>query len=251
MLDAKFVRGGTSHPLPRREAGSLQRQALSARGDAARGSFMSCVALRFESRRPTPTRSSDALLEAGALAVDRSDADAGTAGETAGVRRARRCADAAWWPRSRSTRSSPTDADPLRPCGRAGRASAAPASPALESSASPTPTGCALTQAQFEPIRIDERLLDRARPGASRRRPTRVNLALDPGPGVRHRHASDDARCACAGSRRNVRAGALGARLRLRLGHPRDRGGEARRAPRRRRRHRPAGGRRQAPRNAA
>ena len=51
-------------------------------------------------------------------------------------------------------------------------------------------------------------------------------------PRVRHRLASDDAAVPRNGCARRVAPAAIGARLRLRLGHPRDRGGEARRAPR-------------------
>ena len=58
-----------------------------------------------------------------------------------------------------------------------------------------------LTQAQFAPTEIDARLLDRADLARAAGAGARSVIRLDPGHGVRHRHPSDDAACACAGSR--------------------------------------------------
>ena len=78
------------------------------------------------------------------------------------------------------------------------------------------------------------------RRGARRRTPMRSTSRSIPGshsaPARIRRRA-----CACHGCGATRRGGRIGARLRLRVGHPRDRRGEARRARRRRHRHRCAG----------
>ena len=70
--------------------------------------------------------------------------------------------------------------------------------------------------------------------------PRRSTSTLDPGLAFGTGIASDDAALP-RWLARELRAGSVGARLRLRLGHSRDRRGEARREPRRRRRRRSAG----------
>ena len=103
-----------------------------------------------------------------------------------------------------------------------------------------------LTQAQFAPVEITPAFWivpDLAR--AARRRA--AGDPARPGPGLRHRHASDHAHVPALDRRaRRARRPALAARarLRLRLGHPGDRAPRCS-APRddRRGRHRPGGGR--------
>ena len=92
----------------------------------------------------------------------------------------------------------------------------------------------ALTQRQFEPIRAGERLWivptwhEPPRPGDDQHR-------ARPGRRVRHRQPSDDAAVPRVAREARARRG-HGARLRLRLGHPRHRGAQAGRRARRRRR---------------
>ena len=139
---------------------------------------MSFVALRFDVEAADADAWSDALLEAGALAVDAVDPRAGTAGETA-VFDERNDGDPQWWPISRLTALVDATADPASVVTRAA-ALAARTSPAYETSAVADRDWVRATQAQFQPIRIDDDLWI-VPSWCAPPRPDALNITLDPG----------------------------------------------------------------------
>ena len=182
---------------------------------------------------------SDALIAAGALSVDTADADAGTDWE-------RPIFDepgelpATGWVRARVTALVREDADVPALVGAALREAGVPAESAYEVTRVEDEDWVRRTQAQFVPHQIT--------PGLwivpswhEPPDPQAINLVLDPGLRIRHRHPPHDptvSALACArGGERPVRS-----RHRLRLRHSRDCRHEARRITGMRRRYRPAGG---------
>ena len=192
-------------------------------GDA--DALVRCAARRRRARRSTPPTRARAPTD-----------------ESADLRRARRAPRAAWWPLARLTALFAGGADVDAALLRAARALARAAPAFADASRSPTTTGCARRRRSSSRSAIADRLLDRAvvvHAAATRTRSTSRSI-----PGSRSAPARTRRRgCASRGSREHVAAGDIGARLRLRLGHPRHRRGEARRGPRRRHRHRSAGDR--------
>ncbi|HET8877102.1 MAG TPA: 50S ribosomal protein L11 methyltransferase [Casimicrobiaceae bacterium] len=139
---------------------------------------MSYLAVRFDVEAAQADRWSDALLEAGALSVDAADPRAGTLDESAIFGEP---ADAApgWWPITRLTALCANECDPALLVRTAARC-VEQALPVFETHALPDQDWVRATQAQFEPIRINDNLWivptwrDPPRPGA-------VNIRLDPG----------------------------------------------------------------------
>lgn len=116
----------------------------------------SFVAVRFDVDAADGDRWSDALLAAGALSVDASDPAVGTDDEHA-IFGEPSVDAAAWWPVTRLTALCATDADPAAIMTAAARALAR-MPPAYEMHAVADRDWVRATQAQFGPIRIDERL---------------------------------------------------------------------------------------------
>src|SRR6476661_3455797 len=117
---------------------------------------MSYVALRFDVEAADADAWSDALLDAGALSVDAADPRAGTPGETA-VFDERIDGALHWWPVSRLTALLDARADPASIVGSAGRLVARTV-PAYQTSAVADQDWVRATQAQFQPLRIEDDL---------------------------------------------------------------------------------------------
>jgi ribosomal protein L11 methyltransferase len=115
---------------------------------------MSFVALRFDIEAGVADAWSDALLEAGALSVEAADARAGSADESA-VFDERQTTQPQWWPISRLTAICLEEDDPDALVRRAARSIAHPP-PAYETSVVPDRDWVRETQAQFQPIRIED-----------------------------------------------------------------------------------------------
>jgi ribosomal protein L11 methyltransferase len=136
------------------------------------------LALRFNAEAATAEAWSDALLAAGALSVDIADPDAGTPGER-GLYGEPGGAAKASWPRARLTALFPAATDAATALAEAGRALGL-ASPTYETHAVADADWVRATQAQFLPLRIDDRLwivpswCDPPEPAA-------INVTLDPG----------------------------------------------------------------------
>lgn len=138
---------------------------------------MSYVALTFDADAASADAWADALLEAGALSVDVADPHEGTTGESPLYGEPGSAAPGLW-PISRLTvlfaRAADIDAV-LEDLATAGRAL-----PPHQTFAVPEQDWVRATQAQFGPIRIDDRLW--IVPSWSEAiDPTAINLALDPG----------------------------------------------------------------------
>jgi len=120
----------------------------------------------------------DALAEAGALSTELSDADAGTAHETAIF--GEPGSDAAPWPRCRVTALFPGDHDTARSIGAALARCGEPPVAAVTTGRLEDADWVARTQREFEPVRAGERLWIvptwHAAPD-----PAAVNVVLDPG----------------------------------------------------------------------
>ena len=139
---------------------------------------MSYIALRFDVEAEDGDAWSDALLHAGALSVDAADPRAGTADESPvfdehadGERR--------WWPISRLTALLTADADAPTLLRRAARF-AGRGLPAFETTEVADQDWVRATQAQFQPIRIDEGLWI-VPTWCNAPVADAVNIALDPG----------------------------------------------------------------------
>lgn len=120
----------------------------------------------------------DALAEAGAVSTDISDADAGTAAETA--RFGEPGSEAAPWPRCRVTALFPGDQDAPRAIAAALADCGEPPVAAVSTGRLEDADWVARTQREFEPVRAGERLWIvptwHAAPD-----PQAVNVVLDPG----------------------------------------------------------------------
>jgi ribosomal protein L11 methyltransferase len=114
------------------------------------------IALRFDVEAAHGDAWSDALLEAGALSVDAADPRAGTEEEVP-VFAERLDRALQWWPISRLTVLLGADADAGHVMSRAARL-ASHTVPAYETSVIPDQDWVRATQAQFQPIRIEDDL---------------------------------------------------------------------------------------------
>jgi ribosomal protein L11 methyltransferase len=139
---------------------------------------MSYVVLRLDVDAAHADRWSDALLEAGALAVDAADPRAGTPEESA-IFDEPADTPPGWWPITRLTALCSSDCDPPALAGAAARSAAQPL-PVFETHRLPDQDWVRATQAQFQPMRISDDLwivptwCDPPRPDA-------INIRLDPG----------------------------------------------------------------------
>lgn len=111
--------------------------------------------LRFDAGAGEAEAWSDALLAAGALAVELSDPHAGAQGEVPVY--AEPGSDAALWPLSRVTALFAEEVDPQAALRTAARALALPL-PTAETTPVATQDWVRVTQAQFGPIRVDDGL---------------------------------------------------------------------------------------------
>jgi ribosomal protein L11 methyltransferase len=145
------------------------------RGNAGPDPF---VAVRFDVDAADGDRWSDALLAAGALCVDASDPAAGTRDESA-IFAEPEAGDPAWWPVTRLTALCATGADGSAVVATAAQA-LGQAPPVCEAYPVADRDWVTATQAQFGPIRIDERLWI-VPTWCKPPRPDAVNLVIDPG----------------------------------------------------------------------
>jgi ribosomal protein L11 methyltransferase len=140
--------------------------------------FVAWLALRFDADAGTADAWSDALLEAGALAVDIADPAAGTAAETPLYGEPGVAADVRW-PIARVTALFPADADAVRALAEAG-AELGWRPPPHEMHEVAEQDWVRATQAQFAPLHIHDNLWivpSWCAPPA----PSGINVTLDPG----------------------------------------------------------------------
>lgn len=139
---------------------------------------MTYAALRFDVEAADGDAWSDAMLEAGALSVEAVDACAGTAGETA-VFDERNDGNPQWWPISRLTALLGDGSDPAVVMAGAA-ALVGHAAPAYQAFAVADQDWVHATQAQFQPIRIDDEFWI-VPTWCTPPRADALNLRLDPG----------------------------------------------------------------------
>jgi ribosomal protein L11 methyltransferase len=206
----------------------------------------------FVTGREEVERWSDALLEAGALSVQAEDADAETTDEQALFGEPGMPAPAApGWNRTRLTALLPADADFHGVLSHAAELLEAPPPGDLVTRVFGDEDWVRRSQAQFEPILIGNDCGSRRRGDGSLRTPSRSRRHRSfPGTGSRSSSTPDwhsapgaipPRDCCLRWLEQHLRPRGAGHRLWLRIGHPGDRGGTARRIVRHRRGHRSAG----------
>jgi len=142
------------------------------------GARSSYVALRLDVDAAGADAWSDALLDAGALSVDVVDPRAGTPDEAV-VLDEREGTSPRWWPISRLTALLPANGDGEAVLARAA-CSIASAVPPHHTFDVPEQDWVRATQAQFQPIRIDDDFFV-VPTWCEAPRPDAINLTLDPG----------------------------------------------------------------------
>lgn len=144
----------------------------------ARGDHASYVALCFDVAAADAARWSDALLDAGVWSVDATDPRAGTPDEAA-VYAEPAGVNPTWWPITRLTALCDARVEPAAIIGAAAQSLARDA-PAFESVHVADRDWVRATQAQFRPIRIDDKLWI-VPSWCKAPRADAVNVVLDPG----------------------------------------------------------------------